>query len=195
MPVPPFESREPVIPISMGERAVAVLGDNQGTINTGVIIDIHGEDIQKNRDIARTILAATLLAPPLEPRRKKGDRQLCPGDRKDFDRSRGRAAARCGAARQVPRDAGPLAATTGRNRRVDRPGHVRRCGERHRGAIDRPGPDCADSGRQSGSAPCGGDPVQKRWADLYLRPASAPPWVPRPSLQSEARRQGPHWDH
>jgi hypothetical protein len=54
-----------------GDGAVAVGGDNQGTINTGVIVNIGGDDIEKNRAIARTILAATLLAPPLDPARKR----------------------------------------------------------------------------------------------------------------------------
>ena len=71
MPNLPTESREPTGTISLGERAVAIQGNNQGSINTGVIINIHGDDIEKNRDVARTILAATLLAPPLEPKRKK----------------------------------------------------------------------------------------------------------------------------
>lgn len=71
MPNLPTESREPAGTISLGERAVAIQGDNLGSINTGVIINIHGDDIEKNRDVARTILAATLLAPPLEPKRKK----------------------------------------------------------------------------------------------------------------------------
>ena len=68
MPNLPTESREPADPTSLGERAVAIKGDNLGGINTGMIINIHGDDIGKNRDIARAILAATLLAPPLLPR-------------------------------------------------------------------------------------------------------------------------------
>ena len=54
-----------------GDRAVAVGGDNSGTINTGVIVNISGDDIEKNREIARAILAASLLAPPLDAKRKK----------------------------------------------------------------------------------------------------------------------------
>jgi hypothetical protein len=50
---------------------VGVGGDNYGAINTGTIINIHGDDIDRNREVARTILAATLLSPPLDPQRKK----------------------------------------------------------------------------------------------------------------------------
>jgi hypothetical protein len=50
---------------------VAVGGDNYGPINTGIIINIHGDDIQRQREASRVILAATLLAPPLDPARKK----------------------------------------------------------------------------------------------------------------------------
>ena len=57
--------------LASGEAAVAVGGANLGTINTGVIVNIHGDDIQRNRAIARAILAATLLAPPLDAARKK----------------------------------------------------------------------------------------------------------------------------
>jgi hypothetical protein len=57
--------------VALDDRAVAVRGNNSGTINTGVIVNIHGDDIEKNREIARTILAATLLAPPLDAKRKK----------------------------------------------------------------------------------------------------------------------------
>ena len=57
--------------VASGQAAVAVGGDNLGTINTGVIINIHGDGIQKNREIGRAILAASLLAPPLDAARKK----------------------------------------------------------------------------------------------------------------------------
>jgi hypothetical protein len=57
--------------VASGDAAVVVGGDNHGTINTGVIVNIHGDDIERNRDIARTILAATLLAPPIDAARKK----------------------------------------------------------------------------------------------------------------------------
>jgi hypothetical protein len=53
-----------------GDHAVMVGGDNYSTINTGVIINIHGDVIEKNVEIARTILAASLLAPPLDAQRK-----------------------------------------------------------------------------------------------------------------------------
>ena len=71
MPDVPPETRSQTGPTASGDRAVAVGGDNHGTINTGVIVNIHGDDIEKNREIARAILAATLLAPPLESKRKK----------------------------------------------------------------------------------------------------------------------------
>lgn len=71
MPEPPSETHGPSGAAAAGDRAVAVSGDNYGTINTGVIVNIHGDDIEKNRDVARTILAATLLAPPLDPKRRK----------------------------------------------------------------------------------------------------------------------------
>ncbi len=54
-----------------GVSSVALGGSNHGTINTGVIVNIHGDDIERNRDIARAVLAATLLAPPLDAARKK----------------------------------------------------------------------------------------------------------------------------
>lgn len=49
---------------------VAVHRDNYGTINTGVIVNIHGDNIEINRDVARAIFAASLLAQPLDPQRK-----------------------------------------------------------------------------------------------------------------------------
>jgi hypothetical protein len=57
--------------MAVGAQGVAIAGANYGAINTGVIIHIHGDDIEKNREVARTILAATLLSPPLDPQRKK----------------------------------------------------------------------------------------------------------------------------
>ena len=58
-------------PVASGDQAVVVGGDNSGTINTGVIVNIHGDDVEKNRDIARSVLAAALLAPPIDAKRKK----------------------------------------------------------------------------------------------------------------------------
>jgi hypothetical protein len=55
---------------ALGNSAVAVGGDNYGTINTGLIVNIHGDDIEKNLQVARTVLAASLLAPPLDPQHK-----------------------------------------------------------------------------------------------------------------------------
>lgn len=71
MPNLPSESHGPSGTAVLGDQAVRVGGDNYGTINTGVIVNIHGDDIEKNREIARTVLAATLLAPPLDPKRTK----------------------------------------------------------------------------------------------------------------------------
>ena len=49
---------------SAGNQAVFVTGDNLGSINTGVIIiNIAGDGFEKNREIARTILAAGARAP------------------------------------------------------------------------------------------------------------------------------------
>lgn len=71
MPSLPSEPQPASRAGSLGERAVAVGGNNFGTINTGVIVQIGGDDIERNTQIARTVFAATLLAPPLEPKRKK----------------------------------------------------------------------------------------------------------------------------
>jgi hypothetical protein len=57
--------------VTLSERSVAVGGNNYGPINTGVIINIRGDDIEKQREVSRFILAATLLAPSLDPERKK----------------------------------------------------------------------------------------------------------------------------
>ncbi|MGB7988772.1 MAG: hypothetical protein WCF44_05215 [Candidatus Methylophosphatis roskildensis] len=67
MPNQPDASSAP----GVGARGVAVGGDNYGSINTGVIINIAGDDIERNRLIARSVLAATLLAPPVDAARKK----------------------------------------------------------------------------------------------------------------------------
>lgn len=71
MPDPSETDRRPGGAGALGERSVAVSGNNYGAINTGVIVNIHGDDIQRQREAARVILAATLLAPPLDPERKK----------------------------------------------------------------------------------------------------------------------------
>ena len=57
--------------IAVGAQGVGIGGNNSGTINTGVILNIHGDDVEKNRDLARVIYAATLLAPPLDALRKQ----------------------------------------------------------------------------------------------------------------------------
>jgi hypothetical protein len=57
--------------MAVGAQGVGIAGANYGTINTGVIVNIGGDDIEKNREIARTVLAATLLSPPLERKRKQ----------------------------------------------------------------------------------------------------------------------------
>ncbi len=54
----------------VADQAVTVGGDNYSAINTGLIVNIHGDDIAKNVEIARTILAASLLAKPLDAQRK-----------------------------------------------------------------------------------------------------------------------------
>jgi hypothetical protein len=54
----------------LGPAAVVVQGDNAGSINTGVILNIQGDDAEKNLAVARALLAASLLAPPLDPQRK-----------------------------------------------------------------------------------------------------------------------------
>ena len=54
----------------LGSQAVAVSGNNLGTINTGIIVNIHGDDIEKTLGVARAVAAASLLAPPIEQERK-----------------------------------------------------------------------------------------------------------------------------
>jgi hypothetical protein len=71
VPIRFFQPHAPHDTGSLGNGAVAVSGDNYGPINTGVIVNIHGDDIERQRDAARVILAATLLAPPLDAQRKK----------------------------------------------------------------------------------------------------------------------------
>jgi hypothetical protein len=70
MPEQPSPSHPPQGTTTIGNHAVAIGGNNVGTINTGVIVNISGDDIEKNIDVARMILAASLLAPPLDPARK-----------------------------------------------------------------------------------------------------------------------------
>src|SRR5262245_4237100 len=71
MPNLPSGTQGPSDPVAAGDRAVGVSGDNYSTIHTGVIVNIHGDGVEKNLGVARTVLAATLLAPPLDPERKK----------------------------------------------------------------------------------------------------------------------------
>lgn len=99
----PSETHGPGGTVASGERSAAVGRDNHGTINTGVIIKIRGDDIEKNLGVARTILAATLLAPPVDPERKKKAVAL-PGHREDADRGGRGIAPGHGSARQVRRD-------------------------------------------------------------------------------------------
>ena len=68
MPDPSSDS--PALTGALGDHAVAVAGDNLGTINTGLIVNIQGDDIEKNVEVARMVLAASRLAPPLDPQRK-----------------------------------------------------------------------------------------------------------------------------
>lgn len=71
MPELPSASQPPHGTVVPGDRAVAVGRANHGPINTGVIVNIHGYDIEKSRQIARSVLAATLLAPSLDLKGKK----------------------------------------------------------------------------------------------------------------------------
>jgi hypothetical protein len=65
---PPGEGRA----IAAGDASVAVGGDNFGTINTGIVFNIHAaDDAERSREIARAILAATRLAPPLDAQRRQ----------------------------------------------------------------------------------------------------------------------------
>ena len=69
------------VPTSLGIAAVAVQGDNlapinTGTISTNVVLQITGDDAEKNVAVARAILQATLQATlqaaPVDPQRKAG---------------------------------------------------------------------------------------------------------------------------
>jgi hypothetical protein len=60
---------------SLGTSAVAVQGDNLAAINTGtittnVVLQISGDDAEKNLAVARAVLQATLQAAPVDPQRK-----------------------------------------------------------------------------------------------------------------------------
>ena len=70
MPDPTPDSPPALVTHVLDHHAVAVGGDNLGTINTGTIINIRGDDIEKNVEIARRVLAASKLAPPLDAQRK-----------------------------------------------------------------------------------------------------------------------------
>lgn len=104
MPDQSTDTRLPGGGVAAGKRNAAVGGDNYGTINTGVIINIHGYDIEKNVWVARAVLAATLLAPPVDPDRNKKRRRVLPGNRENADRGGRRFAAGHGSGRQVRRD-------------------------------------------------------------------------------------------
>lgn len=59
----------------LGTAAVAVQGDNLAPINTGsitthVVLQIQGDDAEKNVAVARALLQATLQAAPVDPARK-----------------------------------------------------------------------------------------------------------------------------
>lgn len=63
------------VPASLGISAVAVQGDNlapinTGTISTNVVLQITGDDAEKNVAVARAVLQATLQAAPVDPQRK-----------------------------------------------------------------------------------------------------------------------------
>ena len=60
----------PPLTLAASDRSVVIGGDNHGTINTGVIVNIQGDDVERNIAIGRAVLAAALLAAPLEPVRK-----------------------------------------------------------------------------------------------------------------------------
>ena len=60
---------------ALGAAAVAVQGDNLAPINTGsitthVVLQIQGDDAEKNVAVARALLQATLQAAPVDPARK-----------------------------------------------------------------------------------------------------------------------------
>jgi hypothetical protein len=52
------------------DRIVTIGKDCYGMISTGTLVNIHGDDTDKNRDIAHTVLAASLLAASLNPKPK-----------------------------------------------------------------------------------------------------------------------------
>ena len=73
MPNPPTDL--PPISAGLGTAAVAIDGDNlapvnTGTISTTVVLQITGDDVEKNVAVARALLQATLQAAPVDPQRK-----------------------------------------------------------------------------------------------------------------------------
>ena len=73
MPTP--SAAPPPTPTSLAAAAVAIDGDNLAPINTGtisttVVLQITGDDAEKNVAVARALLQATLQAAPVDPQRK-----------------------------------------------------------------------------------------------------------------------------
>jgi hypothetical protein len=73
MPSP--SAAAPPTSTELGAAAVAVSGDNLAPINTGtfsttVVLQITGDDAEKNVAAARALLQSTLQAAPVDPQRK-----------------------------------------------------------------------------------------------------------------------------
>ena len=55
--------------LAVGAQGVGIGGSNYGMVNTGVILNIQGDDVEKHLELARVINAASLLAPPMDAER------------------------------------------------------------------------------------------------------------------------------
>jgi len=55
---------------AVGAGGIGIGGNNSGNI-ANIVLNIHGDDADKQIEIARATLAATLLAPPADPGRKQ----------------------------------------------------------------------------------------------------------------------------
>lgn len=55
--------------MAVGAHGVGIGGNNSGLVNTGVILNIQGDDVERYLELARAINAASLLAPPMDAAR------------------------------------------------------------------------------------------------------------------------------